>query len=89
MASKPKTKTAPKGRPLGRENYDYESAVQIPAACPRCHSTELAVVPGAPALRRSIPTTHQGVAYAAVVWQRKVCKCGQRVTVRELLPAKK
>jgi hypothetical protein len=76
-----------RGRPAGQSNYDYESAVAIPAVCPRCGSATLVAVKGAKPLKREIggklPT---GFEYSAIEWQRSICTCGQRVTVRTYLP---
>lgn len=73
----------PKGRPKGSKNNDFVRAVQVPATCPKCGSTDLTVKPGSH--KKEIEKTVQkdGNVYNRIVWRLNVCgNCEQHVRVR-------
>lgn len=65
------------GRPKG-SRIEYEVVEEIPASCPRCHSTDLKVLPRQPIVR-----PYSGpMDYDRVIWRMKRCACGQHLSVR-------
>lgn len=77
------TKLKRKGRPAGSKNFQYADALELPAACPACGSSELRTVPGAKVSEMHTPGRMFDVAYRRIEWHNKVCPCGQRVRVRK------
>lgn len=79
----------PAGRPAGSQNATYTEAVEIPAACGKCHSVNLTTVRGSRPLKRDIAgELPNGFRYRAIIWIRKVCECKQRVNVKVYIPKK-
>jgi len=72
-----------KGRPPGSPNVEYVPVQSFPAACPKCHSTELKNVQGAKVTRRNIAgKLPNGFTFGSVEHRRMRCKCGQNLIVR-------
>lgn len=79
-----------KGRPKGSKNKDTTmvSVLRIPATCPNCGSQDIMRRPGAQTRELDRGGEHQGIQYEMIRWTPSQCrKCGQCVTVRELIGA--
>lgn len=74
--------TRKQGRPRGAKTVDRDLVAVIPAACPRCHSTERE--PYDKVREREISgRTVDGHPYTHVVWRKTRCRgCGQARTER-------
>jgi len=77
-------KAKKRGRPKGSRNKVYSEAVEIPASCQMCGSTDLHVVKwNKPLIREIAGNLPDGHTYNRVRWDRKKCdNCGQMVAVR-------
>jgi len=74
-----------RGRPKGSKNRVYAEAVEIPASCQMCGSSDLVIIDSNRRLIREIDgVLPNGHRFNRVRWDRKKCKnCGQLVAVRK------
>lgn len=79
------TKPRRPGRPKGAPPLEWATAIEIPAHCPTCNSSDLRAIGGSP---QEMATAGEirGERFDKVVWKNRRCQnCGQYVRVRAYL----
>ena len=80
MSKATKKKAAPKKR-----QRECEVVESVPAACPRCKSTERTQLEGGKITREIVGTSRDGREFNRVRWSYASCKkCSQRYRVKQL-----
>jgi len=79
------SKTTKKKPPAKRKTVECEVVESVPAACPRCKSTERTQLEGGKITRNINGTSRDGRQFNRVRWSYASCKkCSQRYRVKQL-----
>jgi hypothetical protein len=83
-SNEPETKRGP-GRPPGSKKRPYELVVINDLQCPVCKKTVTKILecPYRPAVLNHEHVGEDGFVYNRIVWQNRVCECGQHIRVKK------